>query len=922
MASVLTLPTNATIQTRYPYEVQYFFGVDYTSKRLEVEDYRALDSSNFIRRKNCLQKRYGIKQVFDFEKTAKVHNVWSFDDQEGNIHYVANVGGSLYEIDRTNLKFTIIDEVNARNVVLDREVSAFPTNNRLYILGGIKYLLVYYDSELGKLVIENIVGSEYSYIPTTTIGITPSSSSVGGNRQTLDSANLLTYWRKNKLISGTTVSADTQEIVIDSILEYVLDAEISYKDIAELEEMTLDIDFYDNETTQFELDQNSSMRQAHLNAVFCKGINLKGIDETHTEDELIQDANIEGIYILVNYDEGDFNESYKEAIKESVITCDKVGGTSQGFKVYGYINLIGSVVLFNDYNNPNLDNNMTFKFPCYNEETYLSNLIDTCFIGKVYNSNNINSLFVAGNPNYPARDWHSATIGASTLSEEESKVLNVKDLVYFPDTSYCDYGEDNTNPILGYDVLGTGDLLVLKKYQTYEPTIYFRTGQLVVVKNDYGETLTDLVGATLYEPQYSLTTGNIGVSIADYMKIVNYNGDTIFIGSDKKLNGLDKETKSYDNQRYAHTRSYLIDNYLHDIDLTNAFIYEDSDCLYFVVGKTMFVNKYGENATENFMEWYRLDFPYSINCLFKVNSKLYCSTDNGKVFLFRNKGVYYDETFIELIEGELLSAIDTSGIIVPTEKAKRVSVGDTLITDLEAKVKLGTIDVDYSIDLTAKTFKVLNTEIADKLGYEEKIYFNGSELYIRRIAPFEYDIATQTDAVTVSNSNEAYLIKNEFIIKEIDLTNSKVIVEEYEFAENFTSTGFIYHRVNVTCHYTTAPFLFNDEAMIYYKNIWAIKFDTDIEEQNQISVDLIDNAIGYKDNSYIVSTIDNKGFNLANLDFNLINLTQNKVPIKTQTIHKALTKKAYVVLNIFNENDTNAVLSRVSFVYSVGSVIN
>ena len=869
-----------------------------------------------------MQKRWGIKQVSQLSSNLKVRNVWSFDDTNNNKHYVANVSGSLYEItkkDSGDLEFSEIDPPYGNNALLDREVSAFPTNNRLYILGGKKYLICYLDKTTNKLKIENVVGSEYVYTPTTTIGITPVDSAVNGYRQSLDGANLLTYWRKNKFITGLNRNEETSEVVIDITQEFQLDSPITFKEQSELEQMTLDIEFYDNDTEQFEVDQNSSIRIAHLKAVFCKGLNLRGVND-QVEDKLIQDPTIGGVYILVNYDEGDFNDSYKESLKTMTITCNDVSENEQAFRIYGYINLSGSVVLFNDYNNPNSENNCTFTFPCYNEDNYENNFIDTCFIGKVYNSNNINSLFVSGNPSYPSRDWHSETINASSLSEEEAERITIKDLVYFPDDSWCDYGEDNANPILGYDVLGTGDLLVMKKYQKYEPTIYFRTGQLVAVKSDIGETLTDLVGATLYEPEYSLTVGNIGVSLNDYMKITNYNGDTVFIGNDKKIDHLIKETKSYDNQRYAYTASYYIDKYLHDLDISNSFIYQDSDCLYFVNNNEMFINKYGEDPTDNY-EWYHLTFSHNFISMFEFENKLYLSADNGKIFLFRNKNIYYDETYFDFTEGEVLSEINTNNITIPSSKIGNVSVGDIFKLNSKIKCILGTINEDYTIDLTNRLFTVLNTDLLEKLNDKLIIEYLGQEYILNRLTTNTFDISSYIPEIMFMADGDAYLLVDEFVIGSIDTANNKIAVKDFVFAENGNTYGRLFHKENVNCFYVTSPILFNDSTMSYFKNIWSITIANDSNEQNETDIEQIDNAISINDSPYVVSMKDNKGLNLANVNFNLYNLIQNKIPVKYQTIYKKILKRPYVVLKFSNNNDTNSVLSRISFVYSLGSNI-
>lgn len=913
----ITLPTTADLQTQYTKEINAFFGSDYTSTRLNASTYRAIDSKNYIRRNNALQKRWGYKQVANYGSGVKVHNLWSFKDKSDKTHYIANMSGSLYEINEDTFERTLID--NGAGAVLDREVSAFPTNNRLYILGGIKYLVLYVDEESEKLKLDYIVGSDFAYIPTTTIGITPTDSAINGYRQDLDSVNILTYWRKNRFISGLTAKENDSETITESILEYQLDTNISFKNEDDLKQMTLDIKFYDSASTQFEATDTTTIREAHFKAVKCGGLNLKGIDSTHTSEEIIKDDSVNGLYILVNYEEGDFNSSYESLIEDTILSADSTSGTALEFKIYGYIDLSGVVVLFNDYNNLNSDNNITFTFPCYNENTYQNNYIDTCFIGKVYNSNNINSLFVCGNPNFPARDWHTEEINSSALNEDEANLISTKDLVYFPDTSYCDYGEDNKNPILGYDVLGTGDLLVLKKYQNYEPTIYFRSGQLVKVTSSTGESLTDLIGSTLYEPQYSLTVGNISVSLNDYMKIVNYNGDTIFIGDDKKLEGLIKEDKAYDNQRYAQTRSYLIDAYLHDLDISNSLIYSDKgDCLYFINNNEMFVNKYNENATTDYMEWYHLTYDINITNMFKIGDKLYISSDKGGIYLFRNKNIYYDEGFINLNSGECLCELDTSYITMPQAKINECEKGNIIKLNEYAKIKLGTYGTDYKIDLENKKLIVLNYDLLPMFYNCSFISYQDKTLSIKRDEAFIFDITSDLTEISL-NDSDIYLLFNEFVVKSVDLENSRAEIEEFEFASQLSTTGNVYYKRNVECYYITAPILFNDSYTGYTKNIHSILFTNDTDEQCETNVYLVDNKLGNKDNNYIVSFKDNKGIDYSNYMYGLINYERQGTLVKTQTISKKIYNKSYVMLKFFNDNNTNSVVSQVSITRSRGT---
>lgn len=918
--------SNSKIQTRYIYSINNFYGVDYSSPKLLASNYRSVDSSNFIRRDNVLQKRFGVKQVYDFKNSlVAVRNVWHFEDLSGNNRYIANVSGSLYEINKDTLEFSLIN--GGSNAVLDKKVDAFPANNRLYILGGRKYLVLY-EGEDKTLKINEVVGSNFAYIPTTTIGIVALDAEVTGQRQTLDRANLLTYWKRNRCVSGTHYESDNDKKVKTNVLqEFKLDSSISYRDISDLEKITVEVSFFDNDNNQFNIDDNSSARVALFNTVFCKGLNLNGV-AGKTSDELVQEKSLGGIYILVHYGEGDFNDSFKDVIKDKILSANEEVGDEQGFKIYGYITLSGSIILFNDYANSNMENNVVVTYPCYNKETYETNYIDTCFIGKVYNSNNINSLFVAGNPTYPARDWHTEEINASTLSDEEINTLSTKDLVYFPDTSYCDYGENNKNPILGYDVLGTGDLLVMKKYQNYEPTIYFRTGQLVSVVDDYGKSVQDLVGVQLYKPEYSLTTGNIGNSLKDYGDIVNFNGDTVFIANNNQIMGLDKETKSYDNQRYANTRSFYIDQYLKNLDLSKAEIYEDSEFLYFLNKSEMFVAKYGDMVSDsNQYERYHLKFPFTFTNIFKLENKTYVADNAGRIFLLKNRDVFYDEIYIELETGEFLIKDGTNEITIAQNKIGYIFANNTIVLNAPLLCSLGVADSDYYVDLEQMILVVINNKLIPTLKVNKRVSINNKEYTLEEIDQLTYKLKEVSETQTINEDEEeippinAYLLIDKFIVESVDYTNSIVKVSEFKFVGNQNATGRVYNRINVEAHYLTSPMLYDNSYQGYYKNIWKFTIANDTGIASEISIDLVDNLLGQKDKSYIVSSKDNRGYNLANLRFEQLNLSQNLMPVKTNTIYRPIYKKEYVAFNFFNNNNTNAVLSRISFEYSIGTPI-
>lgn len=918
----LTLPSTAKLQTRKSWQIQKFYGADYSNPKFLVEDYHAIDQKNFIRRDEALQKRYGYKQVYDFEdEDITIHNIFRFTNN-GEEHFVANAGGSLYQIKQDKDTKRISFSSLSYNAVLDQKICAFPSNDRLYILGGKKYLVVT-ANKYGSLTVSEVVNSEYAYVPVTTIGITPIDLDYS-KRTSLDSVNLLTYWRKNKLISGLHYTKESEEETkktkINVVQEYPLDSPIRYRLVSDMKNFLVHIEFNDNDSTQFQYDQATALNEVDLKAVFCKGIDLYGIDEDHTESKLIKDENIDGIYILVHYADGDFKSSYESSIaKETITFSSSMAEEEMNFLVYGYVNLSGSIVLFNDYPNTNTENNITVTYPCYDEDTYKNNVIDKCCIGKVYNSNNINSLFVSGNSDYPARDWHTEELNVDGLTEEEAETITTKDLVYFPDTAYCDYGQDSKNPILGYDLLGTGDLLVLKKYQKYEPTIYFRTGQLVSVTDDSGNKVSDFVGSQLYKPEYSLTTGNIGKSVLNYDQIVNFNGDTLFIANDNTVQGLDKETKAYDNQRYANSRSTLIDVYLKKLDLTKAGFFYDEDFLYFYNKKEMFVNKYGEFSGDSsyVYEWYHLKYDVNITGIYNLFGDKYFSDDSGKLYLLFNEEEksFVDKKVKQFSLGEVILKKGSKEIVFKNEYFEKINEGSILY--LEGDYALEDLGVTATEDKDTKVLSFTTTRVIPSLNTVE---YRGAVYSIERTG-VNYEMTLKEGTPNSSSTDtKVYLRINQITLVNKDMTNKK-FTTNFTFAADLTPYAYVSESKVVECYYVTSPILFDSSYNIYYKNIWSFMIADDTGNGSRISIDLVENRSNGRTSGTQTDVSYSSGFTLDDLTFEAYSLESNKIPVKTYTIFRNMFKKEYIALKFWNDSATNCVLSRINFTYSIGGVI-
>ena len=233
-----------------------FRGVDYRPIQLQVKDYNATDIKNFIYRDNANQKRMGYEQLFSFpidtykllgdnrvtnNTSNRINGLWEFVDSKGIYHLIAHIGVLLYEIKNIdgafyNIEATMIKDSGGYTLELLDEISgtfsAFASKGVLYILSGNKYYALFNGTkgasdvgiQYGDLAFIEVANSSIAYIPTTTIGITYKDSPVTMNAS-LDKINLLSNFRKNKLVSGTFVE-DGENTRTTAFYDYELDTNI------------------------------------------------------------------------------------------------------------------------------------------------------------------------------------------------------------------------------------------------------------------------------------------------------------------------------------------------------------------------------------------------------------------------------------------------------------------------------------------------------------------------------------------------------------------------------------------------------------------------------------------------------------------------------------------------------------------------
>lgn len=241
--------------------VSRFLGVDYTPTQLQVKDYHAADMENLVYEDRVTQKRKGYEQLAKIGRTAyhvltesgyeqrfnepHFNGFWVFVGDDKRKHCIAHIGKLLYTVegigkDKTFLdcKFTPLLEERIINSVRyqvateleDFKSMAFHGSNCLFVLGGNAFYILRINGD--RFALKKVEDSDETYIPTTTIGITDADSDVD-ERQALDDVNMMTQYRKNKLVSGTYFD-DGINVRTTRFWDYSLDTSVKPKSPSDL----------------------------------------------------------------------------------------------------------------------------------------------------------------------------------------------------------------------------------------------------------------------------------------------------------------------------------------------------------------------------------------------------------------------------------------------------------------------------------------------------------------------------------------------------------------------------------------------------------------------------------------------------------------------------------------------------------------
>ena len=308
---------------RNVFNVPSFAGVDFSSQAFNVASQRAVRIKNYLYKNGIVRKRNGYEQIFKvnpfvYRNTANgvnhpniVHNngtnfngIWKFLAEDGLWHVVAHIGNLLFEIKNIDSNNDITIEPIIGKMVSsvpyyykfeDYKSSAFVGNNRLWFLGGNLFMCLrfFVDDDNHNVthlypVSDNLDSedeTERPFIPTTTISIT-NKYSIEQTRSSLDYPNKLTYWRKNKLLTGIKLAEeDPNNKPYYSPFEYVLDSPILFKNREQdVQKMSLKIEYSNLVSGELEWGGNGILECVFLDSedgdtVFRDLPSIEGADE-------------------------------------------------------------------------------------------------------------------------------------------------------------------------------------------------------------------------------------------------------------------------------------------------------------------------------------------------------------------------------------------------------------------------------------------------------------------------------------------------------------------------------------------------------------------------------------------------------------------------------------------------------------------
>lgn len=299
-------------------------------------------------------------------------------------------------------------------------------------------------------------------------------------------------------------------------------------------------------------------------------------------------------------------------------------------------------------------------------------LITTAKVGEIYGADGrADRLFVAGNDIAPNMVYYS-----------ENGADYTPNFTYFPIDHFVVCGQTQKE-ISALGRTSNGSLAVYKNVgNRQEPSVYFIHGSQYSIG-------ADEAGVTFYEDRFNVSSGNIEVEGISPYSIVNFAGDSLFVG-DRGVYAIELSANVASNDRYARERSRTINQRLNQnggLKYAKAIVHDNK--YYLAVGNEVYVAdaryKYtlDEDMDNTFnYEWFRLT-GIDVDCWFVEDNDLYFIQRGGvDHWLCKFTGKYSDIYRSREVETLVYKAVN---------EELRISVDTDLIPIAEKTVKVETV---------------------------------------------------------------------------------------------------------------------------------------------------------------------------------------------------------------------------------------
>ena len=863
-------------------------GVDYSSSMVNIRDFHAYDIKNFIKKNNVLRNRNGYEQVGKY----KINGLWQCTYNKTNesdynsVLTIAHINQSLFfveDIDKYDVlanNYRAID--SSVNKLANNDSWGVFANDRLYILDGEKYCVLKFPTEENNYEwsFSEVFDDVDTYVPTTTIGITFSGNKATINRTNLDNMNILSSYRYNTI---STIVGEGEEA------------------------------YYNNYETKhhrtYILDSDNI-----LNISLFK---IKFVDAIGVVKELTAEIQSSQGLLTLNVPAVDLG------------LVDQVGLVTIG-EVYGN----GTLILYYDFKQPNeLEDNVTIKFKTgYKTE---EDLINKCRFGVVYGANgNRNRLFLTGNPDKPNVDYYTSRRNIYA-TDSDVDLQDSQDFTYFSVYDYCAYGTSNTK-ITDYQIMGNGDLMVLKENNLNEPNIYFRNGQFTV--NEDGYTIES----------YPMRSGNISYGSKTQGTLKNLNNDLVFVSIDGVYGISSTVTANVLNSdyQYAYPRSNLINSKLSELisdsSAITATIY-DNRYILTLKGKNdeyktfladgRYPYKLPESVDNEYeYEWFVLD-NIKADKYYIINNILYFTNKNGlyKFDFNAKQKEHYDidrqsvlSGDMEYHNGEVIANQFILEFIKPQSKFILSSDANAYVikhakTDIDGNLEVFSDDCraymedsksyDVYIQRKGQTTqqRVYLIEQQDEYNvydvYSDKTYENKYELEI----DCEYDLLFKANGKVFTFS-----MANGEIESLIDIYGYNVDFTDIDLNTTVPLSGVIENKTVVDCLYVTKAF--NMGQSLYNKNLKSITVVNDAESYSWVNFAIRTKKVKKRFTENIVGGTEG----IADTYENIF-----KADLTDGTFATSFTKNYYLKFNFvqfefFNNNGSDCIINNINVVYTTG----